>query len=408
MKKILILSNCAASNFESNGRIHLLHYLDYLRNNCLFNFYLTGSPDVENINYLHFSNKDAFKTKIFHSKKSFLRTFFGLGSEAVDSGKRSKLRKPFFHWARNICYSKNKLFIEKLSSFIKENHIESIIVWGSNVPFLYEYAYKLSIDNQIELFTFTGEDYPLKKYNYLCKTPSLFFRSFQKSLFKNAKLAYAQAKKNVFASEDLLQEYTEKYKCLNASVVNFSSELEEEKSLTKPIKKIVYAGNLYCDRANAIIEIANHIRNKENISIDVYGNGDKKTIKKLCKCSNVNYCKTIPYSELISILKNADLLLHVEGFSDYYKKDCKFAFSTKISDYFMLNRPFFVYGPKEISGVKFALNINPDFVAVCSIELSKLDDILSGKKQYKIDYKKITETFSAKNNSKKMYNIIEY
>ena len=70
-------------------------------------------------------------------------------------------------------------------------------------------------------------------------------------------------------------------------------------------------------------------------------------------------------------------MLHLEGFDKDYIKDCKYAFSTKISDYCALGVPFFTYGPKEISGVNFLYNHIPSYVAINKNELSKLDNILN-------------------------------
>lgn len=406
MKNILIISNNAASVSESNGRIHLLQYINYIKGGHIFNYYLNGSPDVNEIKYITFSNRQVFKSK-FHLGNVNSLIHYGKPS-TQNSNKRSKKSKyAFLHLMRNFCYSKNNQILKELEKFIIINNINHIVLWGCNVPFLYEYASYLSLNNNIELSIYTGEEYPLKRYNYLSKCPSLFFKPLQKRLYKSSFEAYKQSSLNLFATEDLLNAYKKEFLINNFDVVHFSSSLSRIDNKSKSINKIIYAGNLYNDRVNSILEIAEHIQKSPCVDIEIFGHANKSNLNKLKKFKNVFYKGLIPYNELISKLKDADLLLHIEGFSKYYKKDCKFAFSTKISDYFLLNKPFFIYGPKEISGVNFAYQVNSDYVAVSKDELSKLDSILDGSKRYIVDYEYLYENFSTEKNAQKMFALIE-
>lgn len=406
MKNILIISNNAASSSESNGRIHLLPYLNFLNGGHVFNFYLNGSPDLREIKYITFSNKQVLKSKFKLGKVNPL-VHFGESREQTLIKKSSKSKYSILHLIRNFCYSKNNQIKNELKAFIVLNKIDHIVLWGCNVPFLYEYASVLASENNINLSIFTGEDYPLKKYNYLSKCPSLFFKPFQNKLYKSCKKAYSQSSLNLFATGDLLNIYKKEFSLSNCDVIHFSSSLSKLNNSTKSINKIVYAGNLYSDRVNSILDIAEHIKHLPSVTMEIYGRIEKKNLKKIANFNNIHYKGLVSYNELISRLSEADLLLHIEGFSKYYKKDCKFAFSTKISDYFILNKPFFIYGPKEISGVKFAYEFNKDFVAISKDELSKLDSILNGSIKYKVDYNYLYNNFSVEKNAEKMSNYIE-
>ena len=88
--------------------------------------------------------------------------------------------------------------------------------------------------------------------------------------------------------------------------------------------------------------------------------------------SNVKYHGLVSYEENKKAMMNSDLLLFIEGFSKEYVKDCRYAFSTKISDYLMTGKPLFFYGPESISGIKFAKTINNDFV---SCDENKCDEL---------------------------------
>ena len=75
-------------------------------------------------------------------------------------------------------------------------------------------------------------------------------------------------------------------------------------------------------------------------------------------------------------IQNADDLLHIEGFSENYFKDCRFAFSTKISDYLMVGKPFILYGPTEISGEKFYSKLQTHWCITSKEELKRLPHLI--------------------------------
>ena len=405
MKNILIISNCAASETESNGRIHLLHYKKYLEEEHIFNFYLTGSPDCKKINYLSFINRDVLKTKIFKSKNCFPKTF--KGGKHVNNV-RKKRKHPFLsYFLRNWIYKNNNAIIDSLNNVIEKHKIDVIVLWGCNVPFLYDYALKIALKNNIKVITYTGEDYPLKNYNYFTKKPSIFFRSFQKELFNNCLRLYRSSYCNIYASNDLKAAYEDAFSISGGVVVYFSSELKHYSGSVKQCRNIVYAGNLYKDRVKSLVEISNYISKYESTKIHIYGQASNTILKIINKHENFIYHGCLPYEKLVNELICYDLLLHIEGFSDYYKKDCKFAFSTKIADYFMLNKPVFMYGPIDISGIKFAYELNKAYVATSKDELSKLDNVFNNLKSYAIDLKKIDNFFEASTNCERIAAIIE-
>ena len=398
----------ACSLSESNGRIHSSLYLNYINSKKIHNFFIGGNPDNPNVQYIKFSYKNAFKSKICKSKKPKIVCFFGTNLIHCRCKKTSPIFKtPLMYLLRNYCYSNNLVLLNQLNSYVQENNIGTIVLWGGNTPFLYEYALELSKGNNLKLAIHTGEDYPLKNYNFISKTPSLFFKIYQSKLRYSAMNAYTYSSLNVYANRELLEAYENNFGVSNNHVIYFSSEFNEDKKPRFPVKRIIYAGNLRVDRFNSIAIISEHILKREDIGIEIYGNLSKSLLKRTKKYKNISYKGFLPYSELSKKLKEADLLLHVEGFSKKYIKDCAFAFSTKISDYYMLNIPVFVFGPKEISGVKFAYMLNKDFTATSSNELSKLDDFLDGNVKYDIDFNKIKKLFDCSFNSDRMLDLIE-
>lgn len=391
MNNVLVLSNNSVSKTESNGRIHSYFVKEFIPGR-LHNFYVRGIPDVEGVKYLSVSPKKALLSKL---SLGILNARFNNEDGGVSGSAKAspKSKKVFFHRIRSFAYLNNRRIIKNLSAYIKENNIDAIYLWGCNVPFLYNYAWKLAKLNNIDLITFTGEDYPLKDYNYISYKKSCSFKCFQRRFQKESRKVYEISKKNMFANEELKELYSNAYSLKNAEVNYFKSELSRVDRKVDKIRNIIYGGNLYPERANSLFEIASYIEKYEDVVINVYGNASDEIISKLNEHKNVKYHGVVSYIELLEETKNADLLLHIEGFSKEYIKDCKYAFSTKISDYFALGLPMFVYGPEEISGVKFCKKVIPSFTAINNNEISKIYSILERKSIYSLDYKKIEKLF---------------
>ena len=378
MDKLLVLSNNCASLSESNGRIHSFYVQENINDGSLYNFYIRGNPDIDKVNYLTISNKNALLSKLsFGLIKPKLNTNHMVRTTGTKPAS-NKGKKPLLHLFRSFAFFHNIGLNKLLNKYIKDNHIEKIMIWGTNVPYLYRYAYLLSKRNNLKLITFTGEDYPLKNYNYMNKGKrSLFFAILQRSLRKEATRVYKHASLNIYATDDLKELYESKMDINSGEVRMFTSSLKKiDKPYLKKINRFVYGGNLNIYRAQSLCDVAEYLMKYKDIYIDVYGDASNDAISLMNKYPNIHYKGVISYNDLLKEYENADMLLHVEGFDPYYIKDCRYAFSTKISDYLAFGLPFFAYGPIEISGIKHLYKKQPEMVAINRLEFNKLDNFL--------------------------------
>lgn len=398
VSNILIISNTAISTSESNGRILSLLFKEY-DNAFLHNYYLGGCPDKRNVNYLRMG--DILNIRSILSFGYFKpSTVICVGNSYGQGGGTQSKKKAFHYFARNILYTINFHIGRYMVRYIKDNNIESIFLFGADSPFLYRLSRKLSKKCNIPLEIYTCEDYPLKDYNYIQggkHNNNIFFKLLIKSLKKQTKKAYLQATKGTFNSELLCEDYQKTFKINNPSVRYLPSVLEKVEYKHRDIKRIIYGGNLYTDRVDSLLDISKILSeiNKE-VVIDIYGKATDENITKLKSNSNIKYHGVVDYSKMIEIYKNADMLLHVDGFSDYSIKDYKHAFSTKISDCYMLGIPFFIYAPIDIASTQYAYNVNKDYTALSLEELKeKLNIIINNHLPYKVDYEKLKRDFKA-------------
>ena len=75
--------------------------------------------------------------------------------------------------------------------------------------------------------------------------------------------------------------------------------------------------------------------------------------KELSACDNINLCGFVTYEKVTEVMQNSDILVHAEGYDDFYREDSKYAFSTKIADSLACGTCFLVYAPQEFACTRY-------------------------------------------------------
>lgn len=394
----LIISNAALSAAESNGRILFLLFVG-CDEMSLHNYCLGGVPNKNGVHYIRMNDKRNIKSLVSlgYVRPSNYRYVSDGNGISVNSS--SSHKKAIHYFMRNILYMINFHIVRYMVRYLKDNNIESIFLFGADSPFLYRLSRILSKKCSIPLEIYTCEDYPLKNYNYIESgkhNNNMFFKLLMRSLKKQASKAYWIASKSTFNSDLLCEDYKKAFRISNPGVRYLPSILDRAEYKERDIRHIIYGGNLYTDRVDSLLDISKVLLDvNKDVVMDIYGKASDEDIARLKDCSNINYHGVVEYFKMIEIYKNADMLLHVDGFSEYSIKDYKHAFSTKISDCYMLGIPFFIYAPIDIASTQYAYKMNKDYTALSIEELKdKLNNIINNHLPYKVDYEKIKKDFS--------------
>lgn len=148
---------------------------------------------------------------------------------------------------------------------------------------------------------------------------------------------------------------------------------ENKKRNTHPI--ISYLGNLGLGRHESLIEIAQALQSiNPEYKLDVYGKIPTDEIENLISnCSAISYKGFVQYEDVVAVMNTSDILVHAESFSDFYRDDSKYAFSTKIADCLKVGTCFFNYAPKELASSQYLINND---VACVVTEKDKLTETL--------------------------------
>ena len=178
---------------------------------------------------------------------------------------------------------------------------------------------------------------------------AILFPFFMSQFRKQFKLTMNRVVYAIYNCDPLRQEYDKEFHCPSSTIYTsstfpYSTEKKDRKGIV-----ISYLGNLGVGRDESLIEVAEALQSiNSEIKLNVYGKAPNSQIEnRLLTCKGICYKGFISYQEVISVIKQSDILIQVESFSENMKDDLKFAFSTKIADYLSDNNVACVVTNKE-------------------------------------------------------------
>lgn len=368
--KIFVFTNVALSKDSSDGRTLFNLINQKYPNAKIMNFYMNDSFSNQlpkEIKYFHISNSDVYKNAKslhFHNrvfKQNNLNT-------SKEENKKPVVKNATNMILRNILWKSQKWVFKELTAKIKEFEPNYLLIQMGDFAYFFDLVRKLSSKLNVPIITFNSETYALKKFDYMKQTTnqSMMYRFFRKKLFKAERKLYLKSSTNYVLSDDIRFLLSKNFSLKDIETFVPQSELTKINPCKHKGINIVYAGNICVGRDQSLIELANSLNNvDDSLKITVYGSCDDLVKEKLINCNAIVYKGIVPYDDLVkTVYPQADLLLHVESFDSYYRKDIQYAFSTKIVDCLATDLPFFCYAPNEISGIRYVKDkLGSDFVS---------------------------------------------
>lgn len=372
--KLLVVSNNYLSLNNNNGKV-MRNYLNAFSNEELANFYISNELSDGLISSFNVRNGDALKSFLsFGIIKSNHHT-------DIDQSLGASIKySPFKHLLRYIVWNSGFWKSKHFRKFVKEEKPDRIVTFLGNNPYLLKLSIKLAKQTKKPLILFIGENYPLKKFDYISKKtkPGLIFRLFHNKEKKYFKKALKSNPLIIFNSDYIKDEYIESYNINNFKVFYHLSS-QEILPQNPESKVILYAGNLGLGRIDALIDFANILGRIDNTyKVKIFSNVNQNDIQKLLEVKNIDYNPFIKNDILLKEYDNAFGFVHVEKEDCYNNEDLKFAFSTKIADIICTSKPFIVYAPKSLACCKYLMNYSDNFIAANKDELKiKLQTMLT-------------------------------
>lgn len=389
---LLIISNAAMCQSDSNGRT-ISRLLETLSVEQKCQFYVYGCPDFsEGHNFYNVTDRDALYSFVKRMKKDGVVK--AVQTTPVNKPNQKKIRKtPLNMLFREFVWKYGCWNNKYLDKWLNDVNPAAILVVAGDNAFTLDFARKVAKKRNIPIILYSTEEYPFKNYNYITRKASLFYALWRVKLKNAYKRIEKYTKAAVFNTEALADLYKSTFSYLCYAVYQ-SSDIDtvENCKVKKPIT-VSYLGNLGLNRHKALIQIAEALGEiDQTAKLDIYGKASDSIKDELMKCPFINFKGFIGYGEVVNVIHNSSLLVHAEFGEDFYTRDLKYAFSTKIADSVCSGTPFLIYAPDELVETQFLMKNDCAFVVSEKTELksSLLSAIFDeAERKRKVDNAKI-------------------
>ena len=377
---LLIISNDCLSNSSSNGRT-LRNFIIGWPKEKIAQFCLhSNSPDYEVCDrYFFVSDQDALQS--WRKKEPAIGVPSG-GKVAPSKQPPQKTRNALTMMARNFIWNSMRWAGDSFYQWVESFSPEVILLQAGDCAFMLKLATKLSNKYRIPLVIYNSEAYYFKKFDYFRSKgiAKLFYPLFRLQFCSQFKKTLKQAKVSIYCCDKLKKDYDIAFGLPSVVIYTATQMGPANSHATNSPPRISYLGNLGVGRHEGLVEIANALQNiSPDLHLDVYGKIPNETVESAFEsCAGIRYNGFVSYEEVVEIMQQSDLLVHTESFSDFYKEDLKYAFSTKIADSLASGTCFLLYAPKEMACTEYLMENRAAYVVDQKGELlSALQDLLA-------------------------------
>lgn len=367
--RLLIISNSCLSNNTSNGRT-LRNFLLGWDPDKIAQFYIQNEePDFTVChNYYRVTDGQALNA-FLKGAKAGGTVEASLGKESVtvnNASAKKRSRNPLSMLMREVVWVTGRWKNSDFEKWLNDYSPEVVLLQAGDSPFMMKLALAISKKRNIPLVIYNSEVYYFKDFDYF-RTKGIshllypFFHSYYKYICNKT---INLARYSIYNCEMIKEKYDEEFN-LPSEVIYTATEAEYINEKADSNKFVVsYLGNLGVGRYEGLIEIANALQKiSADYHLDVYGKIPNDTVKAAFEnCKGIEYKGFISYEQVLDVMRKSNLLVHVENFSDFYRKDLQYAFSTKIADSLAMGVGFLLYAPPEVACSKYLKDNEAAFV----------------------------------------------
>jgi glycosyltransferase involved in cell wall biosynthesis len=290
---------------------------------------------------------------------------------------------------RNIVWNSMRWAGNSFWRWVEEFSPEVILLQAGDCAFMLDLARKLSIKYSIPLIIYNSEAYYFKKFDYFCARglSKLLYPLFHAQFRYAFKKCVRIAKMSVYCCEKLKEDYDKAFDLPSEILYTVTSMTPVESCGDNPLR-ISYLGNLGVGRHEGLIEIANALqRISPDLKLHVYGKIPNQTVQTVFyDCKGIDYGGFVSYEEVVEIIHNSDILVHTESFSEFYREDLKYAFSTKIADSLASGTCFLLYAPRGMACTDYLIEKEAAWVVSEKSQLQSTIEQLCADEQLRNRY----------------------
>lgn len=375
--KVLILSHNPICRTNNMGKTFLTLFSAFKKGE-LCQFYVQNVlPDEDKCSsYYRITDKEALKS-VFSFNAKGGEVFFAQNGEKATSNARAVKRSPFKLVLRDIVWKISGFGGKKLDLWVEKEKPDCIFVAPGYSGFIYDLALKISKKYNLPIVIYICDD-----YCFIKNKGGLFKRLQIDKIRKKMRKLTGKARCAVTISDELKSSYEKEFGVLCKTVMTGGLISPTDAKNYCPADKrdetaAVYLGNLARNRYVSLIEIGKALEkiNAEKgkcYKLIVYtGETDEKILAVLSGVKTIEIRKEVKGEEYLKTLCGAEILVHTEAFDEEFVDLVKYSISAKIADLVSSGRKIFVYGPENISSVKYFSKNAAAYVATSKAELEK-------------------------------------
>lgn len=351
--KVLVISHNCFSYSGSNGRT-LANFFAGYPVDCLAQFYIYNelpTCDVCN-NYYRITDKDVFRSLF----KKRVGTFYSKPQK--EENNLATVKSHTVKKTANKCLIRELIWSvfpwkkKSLLDWLSAYNPDLIVFQAGDAAFLYQFVGWLAEYFNIPYLIYNSESYYFKNFDYLKQKlkPGIDYLLFHRFFKKKVYSVISDAKISVYITSWLQNEYDKEFNAPSCCIMTSSHLCDVEQDNVRKEDIITYLGNMNVGRHETIIRLAQVLKNVSPVQkIHIYGNAPEEVLSLFNQYNNICYCGFVSYEKCVEIMQSSSLLIHVEGFSEFFVQDSKYAFSTKIADSLACGTCLFVLAPKELT-----------------------------------------------------------
>ena len=357
--RVLVISNNCFSKTDSNGRT-LGNFFAGWPKERLAQFYIQNAwPDFDVCdNFFRVTDGQAVKALL--GKKVGGRVTPAVvpapsATAAAPAKKRS--RNALTMMARNAVWNlgawKRSGFYAWADAFAPE----AVLLQAGDNSFMYALARKMAARYGVQLFIYNSEGYYFKDFDYFCAKGLAHwcYPLFRLGLRREFRRTQRQTAYNFYICDGLRDAYGAEFAAPAITLYTASDLKPVEGTSDGEGFTVSYLGNMGVGRHEGLVAIANALQAiSPDYHLDVYGRIPNDAVQAAFDaCPGIRYGGFLSYDQVVTVMQNSDLLVHTESFSEFYKEDLKFAFSTKIADSLACGRCFLLYAPEGMACYRY-------------------------------------------------------
>lgn len=314
---------------------------------------------------------------------------------------------PLNYLLRGILWKKKFWCTTELIELVDNFKPECIFLAFSDDYFIPKIALYFAKRYDIPIVSCIGDDYYFNEKFSL----SPFYWLYRITYKKLIRQIFSHGGSAAYIGDKIKNKYNKEF-CLNGETVYLTSEIEPHKfrPINSKCPKITYCGNIRLGRNHSLNAIGKALgKLNSNYKLDVYSNEkDKKFFDELLKNPNIDFHGSIPYSKVMEVMENSDILVVVEGFLKKDIRVTRYSLSTKVADSLSTGGAVLAYGSIECGAIEYLKEIK--CASVCTDE-SKLEEtitnIINNIEEQKKNYEIALKTISLHHNLDKSTSVFE-